>query len=62
MGTMILRSTSYVLPVASNPLIICVPPFAGTDEKAIISVLAHRSNTQRMEIITKFKSMYGKVS
>ena len=35
---------------------------AGTDEKAIISVVAYRSNTQRQQIKQKFKSMYGKVS
>lgn len=34
----------------------------GTDEKAIINVLAYRSNAQRVEINLKFKSMYGKVS
>ncbi len=46
----------------SIPLIICALPCAGTDEKAIISVLGYRSNSQRMEIVSKFKSMYGKVS
>ena len=34
---------------------------AGTDEKAIIKVLAHRSCEQRQAIKLKFKSMYGRV-
>lgn len=35
---------------------------SGTDEKAIIGVLAYRSNHQRQRIKQSFKSMYGKVS
>ena len=34
----------------------------GTDEKAIIKVLANRSNYQRQEIEKAFKTMYGKVN
>lgn len=35
--------------------------FLGTDEKAIIDVVAHRSSDQRQKIKAAFKTMYGKV-
>jgi len=34
----------------------------GTSEDEIVAVLGARTNDQRMEIVTTFKTMYGKVS
>lgn len=33
----------------------------GTDEKALINILCHRSNDQRVSITQAYKSGYGKV-
>jgi hypothetical protein len=61
------QGTPTVTPVASfNPrqdaevLRKAMKGF-GTDEKAIINVLANRTNSQRLEIAVQFKTLYGKV-
>lgn len=33
----------------------------GTDEDAVIEIITKRSNDQRRQIATRFKTMYGKV-
>lgn len=33
----------------------------GTDEKAIINILAQRTNKQRQEITAQYKALFGKV-
>jgi hypothetical protein len=35
--------------------------FSGTDEKAIIDILAYRTNSQRQDIKKMFKTCFGKV-
>jgi annexin A7/11 len=33
----------------------------GTDETAIMNVLAHRTNLQRLEIVMQYTTLFGKV-
>ena len=33
----------------------------GTDEETLINVLCYRSNTQRQELVSMYKTMFGKV-
>jgi annexin A7/11 len=33
----------------------------GTDEKAIVDILAYRTNKQRQEITGQYKALFGKV-
>lgn len=35
--------------------------FKGTNEQQLIDILASRSNTQRVEIRLRYKTMFGKV-
>ncbi|XP_065209150.1 annexin B9-like isoform X2 [Planococcus citri] len=60
------RATPTLVPIASfNPrsdaeILRKAMKGFGTDEKAIISVITKRSNSQRIEIANQFKALYGK--
>ncbi|KAJ8933353.1 hypothetical protein NQ314_014068, partial [Rhamnusium bicolor] len=70
-----LMSQGPVAKIKRTPTVVPVNPFNargdaeilrkamkgfGTDEKAIINVLARRSNAQRLQIAVEFKTLYGK--
>jgi hypothetical protein len=44
-----------------EPSCDCYPPFAGTDEESILTLLTSRSNAQRQEIAEAFKTLFGRV-
>ena len=59
LGTRLARGHPSTPSTHSSTLLLTL---AGTDERAIVSVLAYRSNGQRQEVKSKFKALYGKVN
>ncbi|CAG2060617.1 unnamed protein product, partial [Timema podura] len=60
MGTPTLKPAANFNPRQDAEVLRKAMKGFGTDEKAIISVLAYRTNQQRMEIAREFKTLYGK--
>lgn len=53
-----MHSLGRIMGSSHMELFFCLQ---GTDEQAIINVVANRSNDQRQKIKAAFKTMYGKV-
>lgn len=51
--------TKYEAPVILAPFFFFA--FSGSDKEAILDLVTSRSNAQRQEICTAYKSLYGKV-
>lgn len=61
-GNPTVRAASPFNPQADAEVLRKAMKGIGTDEAAIIAVLAKRTNLQRQEIAKQFKLLYGKVS